>query len=133
MGNLRELVESDLAYTLEDPEGFGLPVILIAPNGTTYDKSANDEAADLTGQILYDSLDVDPETGAEIIVHKPVVTLRRSSLEVIPGPNEKWVVKIPTTPSYNAEKESFYLERPTEHGGAIGFIRLYLMAIKQSE
>jgi len=123
--NLREQVESDLAITLEGD--FKLPVILISPDGETQDKSANDPTADLVGQVLYDTLIQNPDTGAEMVVHKPVVTLRRSSLSRIPQSGEKWVVKIPTTPSYSAAKETFFLERPLEDGGAIGFIRLYLM------
>lgn len=131
MINLREQIEADLLETLEGE--FGLPVVLIDPDGVTYDKSANDPENDLVGQVLYDTMIENPETGQDIIVHKPVVTLRRSSLGRVPVSGEKWVVKIPIVPQYDAEKVTFSLERPAEEGGAIGFIRLYLMEIEQSE
>jgi hypothetical protein len=121
--SLREEIEADLAETLEDPEDFGLPVTLVDDLG---------DSQDYYGQILYDTLAENPETGAEIIIHKPVVTLRRSSLVRVPLPGENWVVKIPLTPSLTAPKVDFAIERPTEEGGAIGFIRLYLMRIEQS-
>jgi len=121
--NLREQIEADLADTLEDPDDFGLPVTLVDDLG---------DSQDYYGQILYDTLTENPETGAEVVVHKPVVTLRRSSLVRIPLPNEKWIVKIPLTPSLTAPKVDFAIERPSEEGGAIGFIRLYLTRIEQS-
>jgi hypothetical protein len=127
---LREIIESDLATTLEGD--FGLPVVLIGPDGVTYDTSFNDPSTPLLGQILYDTRVDIPETGQEIIVHKPVVTLRRTSLERIPISGEKWIVKIPIVPQFDAPKVSFSLENPTEDGGAIGFIRLYLMELEQS-
>jgi hypothetical protein len=130
--SLRETIEADLASTLENPDDYGLPVELIAPDGTIQTKSANDATADLSGQILYDTRAEEPETGAEIIIHKPVVTLRRTSLDRIPIPGEDWIVRIPITPSLTATKEDFALERPGEDGGAIGFIRLYLTRVSQS-
>lgn len=119
--NLRVLVESHLATTLEGH--WGLPVILIDPTGETH--------GPYQGQVLYDTTSVDPETGMEIIVHKPVVTLRISSLAVVPQSNEKWIVQIPITPDPAANKKSFALERPSEDGCSIGFIRLYLMETQQ--
>lgn len=130
MDQLREQIESDLETTLEGD--FGLPVELIAPDGVIYDKSYNDPESLLMGQILYDTLVVDPDTGLEVIVHKPVVTLRKSSLEVVPQNGERWAVKIPVIPDRTADKETFLVERPTEEGGAIGFIRLYLMKTEQA-
>jgi hypothetical protein len=82
--------------------------------------------------VLYDTRAEEPETGAEIVVHKPVVTLRRSSLDTIPGDGENWTVRIPETPIAGASMVDFALERPSEDGGAIGFIRLYLMRVVQS-
>ena len=127
--NLRVLAESDLKTTLEGD--WGLPVILISPDGVQQDKSANDPTADLTGQVLYDTLVQNPDTGSEMVAHKPVVTLRISSLNRVPQQGESWIVKIPTIPNPAATKEDFFLERPTEDGSSIGFIRLYLMRAKQ--
>ena len=131
--NIREEIEADLADTLEDYEdGYGLPVILINDTGDTQVYSANDPTKLLAGQILYDSRAMNPDTGAEVIDHKPVVTLRRTSLNMIPQENEKWIVKIPITPSRTAPVEDYTIERPSEDGGAIGFIRLYLIKVVQS-
>ena len=130
MTNLREQVEADLSFTLEGD--WGLPVILQAPDGTTYDKSANDPTADLMGQILYDTIEENPETGQQILVHKPVVTLRLSSLTRVPVAGEIWSVTIPSAPSLTAVTETYLLDHPSEDGRSIGFIRLYLMKAEQS-
>jgi len=124
LGNLREKVERDLKTTLEGD--WGLPIVFIEPvTGTKYDKSANDPEEDLKGQILYDTRIENPETGSEMIVHKPVVTVRRTSLSVVPS--RGWGCMIPIRPDYDAPKATFIVERPSEEGGAIGFVRFYLM------
>lgn len=130
--NLREQAESDLSFTLEG--AFGLPVTLIAPDGAIQSKSANDITADLVGQVLYDTVRVNPDTGEEMVVNNPVVVLRRSSLDRIPIPGEKWIVKIPVDPLTTAILEDFLIDetRPPEGGRSIGFIRLYLRRVQQS-
>jgi len=124
--NLRVQAERDLSVTLEDPDGFGLPIVLIDPDGIVYEKSANDPDQDLSGQIIYDTRVVNPETGLEMIVHKPVITLRRSSLSRIPVGGERWMARIPETPDPTAAKVLHTIEQAPEDGKAIGFIRLYL-------
>jgi len=118
---LREVIEADLGETLEGD--FALPVVLIAPDGTV---------DSVTGQILYDTLVEDPEDGSQQIVHKPVVTVRRTSLARVPEAGEDWAVQIPTVPDATASTVTYKLERPSEDGGSIGFIRLYLMKAAQS-
>jgi len=115
--NLREQAEADLAATLEDPGDWGLPVILISPDG---------EIQELYGQIVYDTRRFDPEIGMDVVVHQPVVTLRRSSLIRVPAAGEKWAVRIPELPSSTAAKITHAIERAPEGGKSIGFIRLYL-------
>ncbi len=124
--NLREQAEEDLGDTLEDPDGPGLPVILISPDGVEQTKSINYPDNDLSGQILYDTTVFDPESGMNVIVSIPVVTLRRSSLARVPVAGEDWFVKIPETPDASAPKVSHVLERAPQGGKSIGFIRLYL-------
>jgi hypothetical protein len=123
MPNLRELVESDLAVTLEGD--FGLPVELIDPNGVKYDG--------INGQILYETVTVNPETVEQMVVNDPIVSLRRASLTRIPIPGEMWTVRIPTSPSRTAEKENFIINwnHPPTGGASIGFIRLHLQRISQ--
>jgi len=122
--NLRELAESDLATTLESVDEWGLPVELVDPDGVEY--------TGLYGQVLYDSLKDNPETGGQIVVNKPVVTLRRSSLTRVPIPGERWAVRIPTTPSTTAALETFLLDEASELGGSLGIVRLYLIRTAQS-
>ena len=118
---VRAEIEADLAETLEGE--FGLPVVLTSPDGVRYD--------DLVGQVLYDTIAQD-ENGAQVIDHKPVVMLRRSSLTRVPAAGEKWAVEIPTSPLTGASTSTFILERASEDGGSIGFIRLYLHRAEQS-
>lgn len=124
MANLREQTEADLAFTLEGD--FSLPVVLIAPNGIEQS---------VTGQILYDHRVENPDTGEEIIINEPVVTLRTSSLSPVPLAGEPWFVRIPTTPSESAALGEFVLnsDRPPEGGGSIGFIRLYVTRVDQTD
>lgn len=131
MAGLRALVESDLAETLEDPNEWGLPVELIAPDGTIYNTSANDATKSLYGMVLYDTIAQD-ENGMDIVDHNPVVTLRRSSLTRVPVNGEAWAVRIPTTPLTGASLTTFALERAMEGGGSIGVVRLYLRSAEQS-
>lgn len=121
--NLRQLTEADLANTLEGD--FALPVELIGPGGIQ----------NLTGQILYDTVSLVPETGETVITNEPIVTLRRSSLNPVPKDGEKWSIKIPTSPSPTASMENFVIDgdRASEGGASIGFIRLYLRRAVQEE
>jgi hypothetical protein len=129
--NLREQIESDLSRTLE--KEYGLPVVLIDPDGNTIEVSQND-GQPLVGQVLYDTVRINPDTGEEMIVNNPIVSLRRSSLSRVPQAGENWIVKIPTDPSTTAAKEDFIISstRPPEGGRSIGFIRLYLQRAKQT-
>ena len=129
--NLRQKAESDLQSTLE--REYKIPVILIDPDGVTYDTSEND-GLPLGGQVLSDSISFNPETGDQIISPNPIVTLRRSSLTRVPAPGETWIVKIPTSPVEGASVEDFVIDptRSPEGGRSIGFIRLYLRRAEQS-
>ncbi len=128
--NLRERVELDLAHSLEG--AWGLPVTLISPDGVTID-TKNGTTDTLVGQVLYDTIRVNPETGEDVIVNNPIVVLRRSSLSRIPIAGERWVVKIPITPSEAADLVDFIIDptKPPEGGNSIGFVRLYLRKAQQ--
>jgi hypothetical protein len=121
--NLRAQAEADLAVTLEDTGGFGLPIVLIDPDGATQE---------VTGQVLYDSIETTAE-GLSIIVHRPVVTVRRSSLTRVPLPTDspRWACRVPTSPVDGAAMGTFLVERPEESGGSLGFVRLYLAKAEQ--
>jgi hypothetical protein len=134
--NLRERAEQDLGVTLEG--AFGLPVELTGPDGIEYKTSANSpdpqNPLPLMGQVLYTTVRVSLETGEEVVMNKPVTTLRRSSLARIPQDGEDWFIKFPKDPSLTAELENFVLstDRASEGGRSIGFIRLYPTKAVQS-
>lgn len=123
--NLRVKLEADLSTTLEG--AFGLPVVLIDPDGNTIDTSEND-GEPLMGQVLFDTVVEDPTTGERIVVNDPIVSLRRSSLPRVPLPGEKWSVKIPIEPVLTGRPTVFLIDatKSPEGGWSIGFIRLYL-------
>ena len=122
--NLRALAEKSLETTLEG--GWASPVILTGPDGIKYEVSNNGGA--IRGQVLYDTVDIDVETGQRVIVGHPVVTLRRSSLPRIPFAGETWVIKIPQDPTAGAPMVNYTLDpsRPPYGGRSLGFIKLPL-------
>lgn len=130
MVNLREQVEQDLGESLESE--WGLPVVLIAPDGVKYDTSANDAAKPLVGQVLYGKKEFNPDTGQDVYINTPIVTLRVTSLERVPQNGEKWGIKIPTQPSTTAQLVDFIFQgRPLEGGTSLGFIRIYPQKMAQ--
>ena len=126
MTNLRTLAEQHLAQTLENSSHFGQPVILVDPDGVEYEA--------VYGQILYDTKKIDADVGIEVLVHDPVVTVRKSSLARVPFAAEKnqWAAKIPSSPIVSATIDTYLIGRVSEDGGSIGFIRLYLSKAVQS-
>ena len=124
MVNLREQAEQDLGESLEGE--WGLPVVLIDPEGVKYETSANDPTMPLVGQVLYGKREFNPDTGQDVFINTPVITLRVSSLARVPQNGEKWGIKIPVTPSTTAPLVDFIFSgRPLEGGASIGFIRIY--------
>jgi YD repeat-containing protein len=86
--NLMEFAERDLAVTLESSDGWGTPVTITR-------KSDGHTQTDLRGQVLKDSVKINEE-GEPIIDHTPLVSLRVSSLTVVPVDSEIWYFDIPT-------------------------------------
>ena len=133
--NLREQVEKDLSFSLEGD--WGLPVELISPDGVKYSTSENspdpENPLPLMGQVLYDQLKADPDTGEPITINNPIVVLRRTSLARIPADGETWSVRLPTKPSLSAALENFILSATRPHGGgqSIGYTKLYAQRIEQ--
>lgn len=126
---LRAEIEETLADSLEGE--YGLPVVLTSPDGVRYSTSANDPTSALCGQVLYDTISADAD-GNTIIEDRPVVTLRRSSLERIPVDGEVWAVEIPLDPTSDSSTATFLLERAMTGGRSIGYIKLYLRKAAQS-
>jgi hypothetical protein len=134
--NLREQMERDLEITLE--KDWGLLVELTGPDGIKITTSANSpdplNPLPLKGMVMYTTVRLNPETAEEVIANKPVVVLRRSSLSRIPQDGENWFVKFPKDPSLTADLQNFALslDRATEGGRSLGFIRLYPTKVVQS-
>lgn len=131
--NLRVKVVKDLETTMEKLNGWGLPVVLISPTGQTQELKKDSEDA-LTGQVLYSHKEWKPDTGEDIVVDEPVVTLRLESLEIEPKPGENWAVKIPETPDPNAVLITFVInkDKAIEFNRGLGIVKLYLSKAKQS-
>ena len=128
--NLREQVEKDLGESLESE--WGLPVVLIDPDGVKYDTSASDPVKSLVGQVLYGKKEFNPDTGQDVYINTPIVTLRVTSLARVPVNGEKWGIKIPTSPSTTAPLVDFIFNgRPLEGGTSLGFIRIYPQKAEQ--
>lgn len=119
----REMVESDLSLTLEgdfastDDLGNGL-VTLIDPDGAIY--------SGLKGRVDYDYIRTQP-TGEVVVVHKPVITLRRSSLPRVPKSGETWFVKMPIAPHAGAPIGNFILDdtQAPEGSETLGFVKFF--------
>lgn len=121
--NLRSLAENDLKFSLEGDAGMNID--LLSPDGVWQ--------RGLKGQVMYDTVRLNVETGERMVIPNPVVTLRRSSLTRVPAAGENWIVEIPVNPIAGAPvgKYCFSPVRPPEGGASIGFIRLYLQAVEQ--
>ena len=116
MGTLRKTIEEDLSITLEGD--YGLPIILTAPDGSSQT---------VQGQVHYNTLQFDAQSGVDIIIEKPWVAVRRSTLTRIPVAGQRWLIQIPSTPDPDADTDSYLWDGVAPEGGrSIGFMRLYL-------
>lgn len=121
--SLRERIERDLSLTLEGH--FSLPINAVDPLGV--------RTEGIRAQVLYDTVRLNPDTGENIVVESPVITLRRSTLARVPAPGENWFFEIPETPAELATKVPYMMSpvHPPEGGRSIGFIRIYLQEVEQ--
>ena len=84
--NLTEIAGRDLAVTLENPSGWGVPVVIT--------RKSDSFTQSLYGQVLRDSVSLDAD-GAPIIDHAPVVSLNEATLTNVPADGETWYFDIP--------------------------------------
>lgn len=121
--NLRKVIESDLAKTLEDPEDFGLPITIIYPNGSTQE---------LSGKIVYGWKEIEPDTQQIIVNDAPIVTLRILSMSQEIKNGDKFAIRIPKSPDPDAAKVTFVTEHGrVEHSRSIGFVKIFLHEAEQ--
>ena len=111
---------------------FGLPVELIAPDGTEI--KTNEVGGTLKGQILYDTEEIDPNTGELIVVKETRVSLRISALSRVPLSGETWGVKIPLDPALPDILTTVIMntDKAREGGQSMGFITLFPKDAEQS-
>ena len=130
MENLREQIELDLYDSIE--KEWGIPIELTSPDGQEQIYSANNPTELLKAQVLYFTRKTDPETGEEIIVNQPVVSIRLTSLDRIPAAKENWLIKMPISPQDGAPVQTFVITptRSAESGTDIGFERYYPQKIE---
>lgn len=121
--NIRALAEQHLGESLEG--GFGIEVILTGPDG---------KQQTVKGQVLYSYKIQSPVTGEDVIVNKPVVILRVSTLNTVPKSSEQWLIQMPVSPLVGAAKEEFLLDKgkAVESEASIGFIKLYPKKVDQT-
>ena len=133
MVNLRVQANKDLERSMESENDWGLPVVLIDPDGNTI-VTKKDSTDRLSGQVLLNTVEYNPDTGEDIVVNDPVVTLRMASLTRIPENGETWVVKIPQTPDPDADLVSYLLspDKAMKFNRSFGFVRMYLQNLDQS-
>ena len=137
MTGLNAQRERDLSVMLEDPNQWGSLVELTAPDGKEYKTSANSpdplNPLPLYGQVLRNSISLNPDTQERLIVAEPVVVLRLSSLERVPQAHEKWFMKFTTDPDPAAELENYSIgESRAPEISTLDFIRLYPIKTVQS-
>ena len=133
MVNLRVQANKDLERSMESENDWGLPVVLIDPDGNTI-VTKKDSTDRLSGQVLLNTVEYNPDTGEDIVVNDPVVTLRMASLTRIPENGETWVVKIPQTPDPDSDLVSYLLspDKAMKFNRSFGFVRMYLQNLDQS-
>jgi len=122
MTNLRELGESLLSLTVRGP--FALPIDLTPPSGAKFSSE---------GQLVFDRIEVTPDSNEIITVVNPVAVLQRSALEVVPQNGENWHFRMPLTPSTTGTKFDFVLDesKTTDGGKSLGIIRVYMKFVEQ--
>ncbi len=130
MGNLRERAERDLAVTLEGDWSF--PVELTDPDGIKYTETNNQKP--LVGQVIFERIGIDPDTGEDMVVLEASVTLRLSSLTRVPEDGETWFVRMPSKPSPTAPLANYIFskDRPASGSQSLGIITLFVQKAKQS-
>lgn len=129
--NLREHIATNgLKLSIEG--NYGLPVVLVYLDGVTVD--TNEVGDVLKGQVLYDKLGLDPETGDEIIIDEISISLRKSALSRIPQAGERLYIKFPLDPSQPDVLTAHILteDRAPADGGSIAFIKVFPQSVEQS-
>ncbi len=130
MENLRAQIRVDLHESIEGE--WGIPVALTDPDGTEhiYNKLYTTER--LKAQVLNYTKREDPATGETVVVPQVVVVLAEDSLPRVPVDGEFWFIKVLNSLAGLGADVAyvFTTDRAREHGGDIGFVRLYQQLVE---
>jgi hypothetical protein len=115
-------------------DDFGLPIVLIDPDGVTYETDNETGQVLKSPQILYDQTKINPETGEEFIVKEPVITICKKSLSRVPVQGEKWGIRFPLDPLDPDTLTTFVItgDHAIEDGESLGFIQVFPQKAEQS-
>ena len=132
MGSLRQKIEADLAVTLEGD--FGLHCPITYSDGSEQIYSANDDTKLLQGQPIYETPEINLDTGETKLVPVTAVTYRRTSLNKIPEPGDRVKISIPVSPATPDTRLTMIAtaDNQQRHGRSIGIITFYVEQVKQS-
>lgn len=123
MVDLRVLAESDLQYSVEGE--WGATMYLIDPDGVRHT---------VVGQLVYSYIKTDPQSGDDVVVQEPVITLRKSTLTRVPVNGEKWFCQLPDAPpSTDLLNYGLTADRANMGNNSLGIVKLYPKKVKQSE
>jgi hypothetical protein len=128
---------SDYAKRLNE-KFFGLPFQACGPDGKwqTLDASTIDGEGGgeelRTMQVVGNTVDVDANTGADVVSATPNITISNLCLDPFPKAGENWVFKLPETPHPDApmidwqmSKDRVYTEK------VLGVTTIYLLKVRQ--
>lgn len=113
MGTLRQEMEADLAEILEGD--YGQEITLQDP---TTGESTTVQGQDIRGMRMFD-----PDSGMEVFVKTPVVTVRNSRFTTLP--REGWGCLIRTSLT-DTTTVSYVVDRVAEDGDSFGWTKCFL-------
>ena len=124
MLNVRALAEADLAHTIEGE--FASVIVLIGPDGAKQT---------VQGRVRLCKARIDTETGEQVVVPDPNVTVRRSSLSPVPATGESWYAQIPSGPRADSDTTTYRIDtsRAPQGGGTLGTLKFPLVRVAQTE
>lgn len=113
---------------------FGVHFRAVGPDGIWKNIDAESGEPLKTMQIIYNSVDEDVQTGAEVIVRTPNVTISNRCLNPFPSPGEHWVFEVPENPMPGASMKQYAMSRDREYReDVLGVTTIYLIEMAQSE
>lgn len=112
---------------------WGVEYSAMGPDGVWQTVDAESGNPLKTIQVVYNSVEYKPETGEEVVVRDPNITISTRDLDPFPKEGENWVFRLPesmnpgaSTKLYKMKKQNFLRE------DVLGTCRIYLGEVKQS-